>query len=329
MGQGSSVEVGADTSSQIFSWEDRPASDVDQSAESVSASSLPDSDSSGDTAKSQEEEEQDAVDASSVPPDPSHAHLISSSLSHQRNEELDLLDRRSKKSVSKHRHKAPLTLDELTGHYLAFCPEIADAWHDERHQPQERKQQRPTVDILPATSEHGVVASFCLGPLEGTMLISLSEEALDIFVDEMTPAASLPQDESNSESSSTSCYTQDDENGARLDCEPQHDSTKKRKRAESQSTTTTSNPVSKRRKQKSKSQKKKEKRNRIYFRWAGHLTNTNEFEGDDDIHEVENAGYLHFNRKRKAAHGVWVSDRMFGGRKLRLSLYKIREEAKD
>ncbi|RDW76352.1 YchF/Obg family ATPase [Aspergillus mulundensis] len=184
----------------------------------------------------------------------------------------------------------PLTLNDLTGSFLAHCPKIDEDWD---HKDLELHIQPPS-----SSDAHGVVAAFHFGVMHGTMLLALSEDALHTFAEEM--AHDDPDDDTtDSENEWAGCY-----NG------------NKRKAK----TMSASQPQAIRRRL-----GEMPKPNRVYFRWAGMQEDTGDPEGHTE--NLENCGYLDFEPSKAVGRGKWVWSDMFGtDKKLDLEVYKVSNE---
>ncbi|KAJ0417553.1 hypothetical protein BJY00DRAFT_200829 [Aspergillus carlsbadensis] len=97
-----------------------------------------------------------------------------------------------------------LTLGDLKGSYMVKCEKLSEEWED--------ACRGLRIDIQPQANPLGVVAAFDFGIVSGTMLLSLSEDSLHAFVEEMAAERGSDSD-SDSEADSESgfgCYSEGD-----------------------------------------------------------------------------------------------------------------------
>jgi hypothetical protein len=184
----------------------------------------------------------------------------------------------------------PLTLADLKGSYMVKCDKLSGAWED--------ACREMRIDIQPQNNPLGLVAAFDFGILSGTMLLSLSEDSLHAFAEEM---AVDPDSDSDSDAGP----------------ESQFDYPGKRKRNGGDGN---SNASFRRRLGEAP------RPNRVYFRWAGAAAETNDLDGPID--ELNDRGYLDFSPSDKSvAHGMWIYAVIFGSdTKIDLSVHKIANE---
>ncbi|KAL2833513.1 hypothetical protein BJY01DRAFT_253477 [Aspergillus pseudoustus] len=181
----------------------------------------------------------------------------------------------------------PLTLDDLKGSYMVRCDKLSEKYNC----------QNMRIEIQPPTNPLGVVAAFDFDILSGTMLLSLSEDSLHAFAEELSVD---PDSEPDS--------------GVDDWSEP----TQKRKRTGDDGNNP--NRIIRRRLGEAP------KPNRVYFRWAGASVPENELDGPMD--ELDDRGYLDFSPDNKAvAYGVWIYLTFFGrDEKINMSVHKIANE---
>ncbi|KAL3486214.1 hypothetical protein BJX62DRAFT_242205 [Aspergillus germanicus] len=186
----------------------------------------------------------------------------------------------------------PVTLGDLKGSYMVKCEKLSSEWED--------PCRGMRIDIQQQTNPLGVIAAFDFGIVSGTMLLSLSEDSLHAFTEEM---AAERDSDSDSDADSEYGYA------------GMGDSKRKRTGGYGNS-----NPSFRRRLGEAP------KPNRIYFRWAGAAVPGNELDGPID--ELNDRGYLDFLPANKAvAHGMWIYVAFFGsGTKIDLSVHKIANE---
>ena len=189
------------------------------------------------------------------------------------------------------RHRVPdgsLKLDDLTGSYIVRCDEIV-----EQYDPDEVM----TLDIGKPRNPHGTEAAFYFGFLEGTMLLSMSENLLQMLRQD----AKVDSDED----------ADPDEDGLQTGV---YDNSGSRKRGADGAHAV----------QRSIKRKLGEtpKTNRIYLQWAGRETGEGEIQLDTDN---EHTGYLDVDESKLSAKGVFSFPSWFR-RDVQLSIFKVADQ---
>ncbi|XHF98808.1 hypothetical protein AWENTII_002345 [Aspergillus wentii] len=147
-----------------------------------------------------------------------------------------------------------------------------------------------TLDILPATNANGTTAQFRMALVEGTMLLALSNYALEKLRHDM---AVDPE-----ESDSYDEWDSDGYNGKRKAKGPAGGPPIKRRLGVAP------------------------KPNRVHLHWAGRAP-----EADIEIgQEEKHTGFLDFDASKATVHGEWVHPNFFGDESIPFTIYKCADE---
>jgi hypothetical protein len=191
--------------------------------------------------------------------------------------------------VRRHRvPDSPLKLDDVTGSYVVRCDEIAEGY---------ARGQVMTLDIVKPRNSLSTEATFYFGIVEGTMLLAISEDSLEM----------LRQDvEADSDED-----TNQDSDGLRTGIHGNSGSRKRKTKG------TCAAPGSIKRRLGATL-----KANRIYLRWAGRETGEGEIQLDMDN---EHTGYLDFDESKLSAKAAFSYPGMFG-RDVQFSIFKVADQ---
>jgi len=179
-------------------------------------------------------------------------------------------------------------LEDLTGSYIVRCDKITEEYAPGKVM---------TLDIAKPRNSTGTEAAFHFGIVEGTMLLAISEDSLEMLRQDVE----LDSDEDASQDSDNIWMR------------------------------TQGNPGSQKRKGMGVrlgpgSAKRKlgatPNANRIYLQWAGRETGEGEIELDTDN---KNTGYLDFEESRVSANAVFSYPAMFG-RDVQFSIFKVADQ---
>ncbi|RHZ72924.1 hypothetical protein CDV55_105534 [Aspergillus turcosus] len=183
----------------------------------------------------------------------------------------------------------PLKLDDLVGSYIILCEAIDEHMGNGNCD--------LTLEIQKPASANGVVATFNLGLVEGTMLLALSDDALHRLREEQPPELAYYEDEE-----------EDDSDGY-------GSNSKKRKASDSSGGQAIRRRLG-----------ETPKPNRVYLQWGGRVVDA-EIEVDEGN---EHTGYLDFDASMATARGEWVYPAMWGKeRKLAFSIYKRGDQPRE
>ncbi|RWA14049.1 hypothetical protein EKO27_g1064 [Xylaria grammica] len=179
----------------------------------------------------------------------------------------------------------PFTTNQLTGSYIMHCRLLQDEYGGELGS--------MTLDIHAPTSTHGAMAAFDFTLVEGTMLLSSTEESLELLREENAACSSDEEEEPT-----------DFEYFASLG---------KRK---AKSPPKTAVKTFKRRLGSDRSQNP----GRFYFQWAGHEHGTGELVLDEDH---EKTGHFDLDKSGMTARGQFYYRGFFGDEPLVFTLLKV------
>lgn len=206
------------------------------------------------------------------------------------------MDRKWQHTLQRHheyarRHRVPdgpLKLDDLTGSYIVRCDKIV-----EEYTPDEVM----TLDISKPRNPLGTEAAFYFGIVEGTMLLALSENLLQMLRQDVE----VERDED----------TNLDEDGLQAGV---YGNSGSRKRV-ADGAHAVQRSIKHRRGETPKT-------NRIYLQWAGRETGEGEIQLDTDN---EQNGYLDVDESKLSAKGMFSSPSWFG-RDVQISIFKVADQ---
>jgi hypothetical protein len=191
--------------------------------------------------------------------------------------------------VRRHRvPDSPLQVDDLTGSYVVRCDKIAEEY---------ARGEVMTLDIVKPRNSLSTEAAFYFGIVEGTMLLAMSEDSLEMLRQDVE----VDSDEDTDQDS--------DNLGTGV-----HGNSGSRKRM---AKGTGAAPGSIKRRLGATL-----KANRIYLRWAGRETGEGEIQLDTDN---EHTGYLDFDESKLSAKAVFSFPAMFG-RDVQFSIFKVADQ---
>ncbi|KAN0072624.1 hypothetical protein V8E54_009553 [Elaphomyces granulatus] len=187
----------------------------------------------------------------------------------------------------------PLKLDDIRGSYIVRSEKIMEEYSDDN--------DVMTLDIVNPRSPSSTTATFHFGIVEGTMLLAMSEDSLQILRQEMEVDSDEDTDEDSSDGLSTSV----------------HGTLGSRKRA-AKGTLVVPGPVKRSRPGMTPNT------NRIYLQWAGRETGEGVIQLDTDDH----TGYIDFNETKLTANGVFCYPEMFGksDSQVSFSIFKVADK---
>jgi hypothetical protein len=178
----------------------------------------------------------------------------------------------------------PLKLDHLTGSYVVRCEKMEDYGGD---------CDVMTLDIAQPCNAHGVTAAFVFRFVEGTILLALSDDELQLLRQDL-------EADSDEEADPNS----DDSDGY----------AGPRKRT-AKATHTGQGRIKRR-------LGETPKPNRVYLQWAGRVLGTGEIELETNKH----TGYLDFDASKASAQGLLAYPEFFGDEKLALVIHKVADQ---
>jgi hypothetical protein len=191
--------------------------------------------------------------------------------------------------VRRHRvPDSPLKLDDLTGSYVVRCDEIVDSY---------APGEVMILDIVKPRNPLSTEAAFYFGMVEGTMLLAMSEDSLQMFREDVE----VDSDED----------TDQDSDNLRTGV---HGNSGSRKRM-AKGSRAAQGSIKRRLRTTPKS-------NRIYLQWAGRETGEGEIQLDT---ESKHTGYLDFDESKLSAKGVFSYPDMFG-RDVPFSIFKVADQ---
>jgi hypothetical protein len=191
--------------------------------------------------------------------------------------------------VRRHRvTDSPLKLDDLTGSYVVRCDEIVDSYAPD---------EVMTLDIVKQRNPLNTEAAFYFGMVEGTMLLAMSEDSLQMLREDVE----VDSDED----------TDQDSDNLRTGV---HGNSGSRKRM-AKGTRAEQGSIKRRLGTTPKS-------NRVYLQWAGRETGEGEVQVDTDN---KHTGYLDFNESKLSAKGVFSYPDMFGT-EVPFSIFKVADQ---
>lgn len=179
----------------------------------------------------------------------------------------------------------PLKLDQLTGSYVVRCEKMED---------EGGSGEVRTLSIVQPCNVHGATAAFDFGLVEGTMLLALSDDALQLLRQDVE----VDSDE------------EDDVDSDDLDG---YGGPRKRQR---KATHTAQGPIKRRLGETPKS-------NRVYLQWAGRESGEGEIQLDT---ENSHTGYLDFDASKASAQGVFAYPSYFGDERLAFTIRKVSDQ---
>lgn len=190
-------------------------------------------------------------------------------------------------------HTGTLKMEHVVGSYIVECSRIASERYGDAH------DIHMSLDIHSPASSSGCKAAFNLDPVEGTMLMALSEDAVEKF------RVETEQAEKDSEYGS-----EFDEQEATYEL-PGLSAPLKRKATGQPS----ANKLAIKRRL-----GETPRPNRIHFRWRGRETGESEIVIDNKDRHI---GHLDFSSDGLTAEGVLANPVYFGEESLKINLYKI------
>jgi hypothetical protein len=191
--------------------------------------------------------------------------------------------------VRRHRvPDSPLKLDDLTGSYIVRCDKIAEGYTPKKVM---------TLDIVKPRNSLSTEAAFYFGIVEGTMLLAMSEDSLEM----------LRQDVEVDSDEDTNQDSDDLRTGV-------HGNSGSRKRM---AKGTCAAPGSTKRKLGATL-----KANRIYLQWAGRETGEGEIQLDTNN---EHTGYLDFDESKLSAQAVFSYPTTLS-RDVQFSIFKVADQ---
>ncbi|OXV10329.1 hypothetical protein Egran_01912 [Elaphomyces granulatus] len=187
----------------------------------------------------------------------------------------------------------PLKLDDIRGSYIVRSEKIMEEYSDDN--------DVMTLDIVNPRSPSSTTATFHFGIVEGTMLLAMSEDSLQMLRQEMEVDSDEDTDEDSSDDLSTSV----------------HGTLGSRKRA-AKGTLVAPGPVKRSRSGMTPNT------NRIYLQWAGRETGEGVIQLDTDDH----TGYIDFNETKLTGNGVFCYPEMFGksDSQVSFSIFKVADQ---
>jgi hypothetical protein len=180
---------------------------------------------------------------------------------------------------------SPLKLDDLTGSYVVRCDKIAEEYAPDKVM---------TLDIVKPRNSLGTEAAFYFGIVEGTMLLAMSDDSLEMFRQD----AEVDSDEDASEDSDNLLSGVHGNSGSRKRMAKGPRAAIKRRLGETP------------------------KANRIYLQWAGRETGEGQIEletGD------KHTGYLDFGESKLSAKAVFSYSAMLG-KNVQFSIFKVADQ---
>jgi hypothetical protein len=179
----------------------------------------------------------------------------------------------------------PLKLEHLTGSYVVRCEKMEDYCGD---------GEVITLDIVQPCNAHGATAAFDFRLVEGTILLALSNDALQLLRQDLEVGSDEEVDPDS-----------DDSDG--------YAGPRKRK---AKGTHTAQGPIKRRLGETPKS-------HRVYLQWAGRDPGTGEIQLDTDN---EHTGYLDFDASKASAQGVFAYPSFFGDERLAFMIHKVADQ---
>lgn len=191
-----------------------------------------------------------------------------------------------------------LQIDHIVGEDIVKCVELDDVSYFSSSLSGGTIKLRPmSLHIHPpsARSSHGVMAAFDFDTLEGTMLLGMSDDAVQRLREDVDDIKDTDWygdygSDSDSDSDSDNPYSRK----RKVKNHPSHQPTKRRLGE-------TPRP------------------NRVYPQWAGRQS-----DGEIEVDERnENTGYLDFSGNRASAQGEFKSPSWIGSKMVSFSIYKV------
>ncbi|GAW13364.1 hypothetical protein ANO14919_027480 [Xylariales sp. No.14919] len=179
----------------------------------------------------------------------------------------------------------PFTINQLTGSYIIHCRLLQDEYGGELGS--------MTLDIHAPTSTHGAMAAFDFTLVEGTMLLSSTEESLELLREENAACSSDEEEESTD-------FEYFASSGKRKAKSPQKTAVKTFKRR--LGSDHSQNP------------------GRFYFQWAGHEHGTGKLVLDEDH---EKTGHFDLDKSGMTARGQFYYRGFCGDEPLVFTLLKV------